>query len=182
MSMTVIEHIELGTAAASITFSSIPDTYTDLKILYSARTTTGQAGLLYRLNGVTSGYSNRHLEGNGSSASSFVRTTESSTNAGGTWGRLVSNGQDAAFTANTFSNVEIYIPNYTSTANKSISVDSVSENNATTAFSAIVAGSFTSSTAITSIAFALIQGDHAIGTSITLYGITAGSDGTTTVS
>jgi hypothetical protein len=34
-------------------------------------------------------------------------------------------------TSNTFSSTEIYIPNYTSSNNKSVSVDSVTENNAT---------------------------------------------------
>jgi hypothetical protein len=38
----------------------------------------------------------------------------------------------SAFTANTFSNQEIYIPNYTSSNYKSYSSDAVTENNATT--------------------------------------------------
>ena len=54
-------------------------------------------------------------------------------------------------TANTFANAEIYIPNYTSANQKSVSIDSVGENNATTAYATLASGLWTSTAAITSI-------------------------------
>jgi hypothetical protein len=58
-------------------------------------------------------------------------------------------------TANTFANVEVYIPNYTSTNQKSVSADAVSEQNATTAYMALTAQLWSNlTTAITSISVA----------------------------
>ena len=60
----------LGTAASSVTFSSIPQGYTDLRIVFNG--TSAAAGDLYiQFNGDTgSNYSVTNLYGNGSSASS----------------------------------------------------------------------------------------------------------------
>jgi hypothetical protein len=54
-------------------------------------------------------------------------------------------------TANTFGSASLTISNYTSSQNKSISSDSVSENNGTVGYQQIAAMSFTSSSAITSL-------------------------------
>lgn len=40
----------LGSAASSITFSSIPDTYTDLKVIFTGTTTLSGETLYYRFN------------------------------------------------------------------------------------------------------------------------------------
>jgi hypothetical protein len=77
----------------------------------------------------------------------------------------------ATSTANTFGNVAIYIPNYTSSNNKSISVDGVGENNATTAFADLYAGLWANSSAITSITLYNIISDFAEFSTATLYGI-----------
>ena len=67
----------LGSAAASVTFSSIPATYTDLVLVFTGKNTTGATyGLLLQYNGdTTSNYSSTLLWGNGSTASSFRYTT-----------------------------------------------------------------------------------------------------------
>lgn len=44
----------VGTATPSITFSSIPQTYTDLRIVFSGKSTTGLSSLILRLNNDTS--------------------------------------------------------------------------------------------------------------------------------
>jgi hypothetical protein len=184
--MQLIARQELTSAAASITFSSIPADYTDLLILMSLRdTSTGFNGLLaYRYNGVTSGYSGRVLFGSGSSVGSFAFTTVTSTPASGTWGRAANTGiNTSSQTANTFSNVSFYIPNYLSSVAKSASVDVVLENNGTESYQEIDALLSTLTSPITSIAFAPESGTGFVAnSSFTLYGITAGSDGIVAVS
>lgn len=175
MSMTVIEHIGVGSGgAASIEFTSIPATYTDLLLLVSPRgeSANNSRYLQMSINATaktTIAY--RWLNGSGSSANSYSATSDLiAVNAGNN-------------TASTFSNVSIYIPNYTSSNNKSISIDGVMENNNTYSQQTINAALWSNTAAITSIALELNgSDDFAQYSSATLYGITAGSDGTTTVS
>jgi hypothetical protein len=62
----------LGSASSSITFSSIPGTYTDLILVFvGAQTSTAQGDLQFRFNSDTgSNYSRTILSGNGTTASS----------------------------------------------------------------------------------------------------------------
>ena len=127
--------------AASITFSSIPSTYTDLLIRYTTRIDVGgQDVILLSLNGSTSSFSMKWLYGSGSAAGSVTTPT-----------RTVGIMGESGFTANTFSNGDIYIPNYTSSNYKSISADAVSENNGTTAVSGLFASLWSNTAAITQI-------------------------------
>lgn len=169
-SRTLIESQTLASAAASVTFSSIPATYTDLVVRVSARTT--EAGpnelMIYTLNGNTgSNYSVTTLIGNGSTAVSNRTTSAANIRAG--W----QDGDTA--TANTFGSAEIYIPSYKSTQNKPISNFSVAENNSGTTADTYInanAGLFRITDAITSIAFATINGNNfKIGSTFYLYGI-----------
>jgi len=67
---TPIASITLGTATATVTFSSIPQTYTDL-ILVGSLNTTASLDYSFRLNSDTTAiYSTTRLTGNGSAASS----------------------------------------------------------------------------------------------------------------
>jgi hypothetical protein len=69
---TPIATTTLGSAASSVTFSSIPSTYTDLILICNVKsTTTTNAYLRVRYNGDTANnYSITVLSGNGSAASS----------------------------------------------------------------------------------------------------------------
>lgn len=59
----------LGSAVASVTFSSIPQTYTDLVLIVNHSVTTGNPAIYGRFNSDTgSNYSRTLLLGNGSSA------------------------------------------------------------------------------------------------------------------
>jgi len=172
MTMTLIETKTLGAAAASIEFTSIPQDGTDLFVLLSLRTATDTSatGIQFRFNSSTTGYSFRRLFGSGSSVTS-------DTGAALLW----INGSTS--TANTFSNVSVYIPNYAGSTNKSYSNDGVSENNATQAFQGLVAGLWADTSAITSISIAEQAGGNlVIGTTASLYKITKGSDGIVTTS
>jgi hypothetical protein len=178
--MTLIEHIELGSAQSSITFSSIPTdgTYTDLKLVMSLR---GNAASVYndtylQFNGDTgSNYSMRRLYGTGSSAAT------DSLSSGSNYGR-VGSSVGANATANTFANVEVYIPNYTSSSAKSFASNGVTENNASAVFITLYADLWSGTSAISSITVTGLSTTLDQYSSATLYGITAGSDGTTTVS
>ncbi len=159
----IISHQKLDAAAANITFSGIPQIYTDLFILFSGRSDRGNAvfdNIRVMPNGATTGVSSRILYGSGSAASSFTEAYISGYTGGNT------------ATANTFGSSYIYIPNYTSNTQKSFSMDGVSENNGTAATQAISAGLWTGTDPITSLI--LDQGDGTnwlAGTSATLYGI-----------
>lgn len=155
--------------ASSIEFSSIPNTYTDLLIKVSARssrTAFQQDDLSYRFNNNSSSvYDYRQIRGSGSAVISTTPGTVTYNYAGQI--------NSSTSTSNTFSNVEIYIPNYTSSTNKSSSVDGVQENNQTEAYATLVANLWSSTAAITSIQLLLnINGTNFLQNSTaTLYGI-----------
>jgi hypothetical protein len=166
---TLIASSTVGSGgAANITFSSIPATYTDLCLVVSSRNTGSgvAAGAYLTLNTDTnfSNYSYRRIEGNGS-------TVSSQGSAGGNRPGGVDTGDSA--TANTFSNTQIYIPNYAGSTNKSYSIDSVSENNATTAIQHLIAGLWSNTSAINSIAFSDDTYNLAQYSTAYLYGISS---------
>ena len=130
--------------AANIEFASIPSTYTDLCVLLSLRTAGGGTGDTVRVqfNNSTSNFTVKDIEGDGSTVASASRTD-------GYIGYMNADGS----TASIFSNVCLYIPNYTSNNYKSYSVNKVSEQNSTTAYSEIIAGLWSDTAAITSLKF-----------------------------
>jgi hypothetical protein len=139
---TLIDKTTVGSGGvSSITFSSIPQTYTDLKLVCSTRSNVSQVYEIVRLNfnGLTTNQSSRWIEGSGSSATSATST------------RIDNFGTGNTATSSTFANTEFYIPNYTSSNFKSISGDGVGENNATFALSGLFASLWSSTAAITSI-------------------------------
>jgi len=160
---TLLETITVGAAeAASVTFNSIPQTgYTDLVVKVSTRSATSNFDYFLRFNGVTTNYSDRWLYGNGTAAASI-------TNSG-----IYIEGNRGTWTANTFSNTEVYIPNYTSANYKSVSVDTVTENNAADATALITAGLWSNTAAITSIAVFPGAGNIAQYSTFSLYGVSA---------
>ena len=159
---TLISSVTVGSGgAATIEFTSIPQTYTDLCVMASMRSLGSQAGIYIRPNGSTSNLSARKLYGDGVSAAS--NTTGSS---------IFSFGINyTGNTANTFSNMSIYIPNYTGSNYKSLSVDAVNETNATEAFSNFVAGLWSDTTAISSMTLLPESNSFAQYSTAYLYGI-----------
>ena len=143
---TLIEAITVGSGgSASVTFSSIPQTYTDLVLKASINVDAG--GPKLRFNGDTgSNYSEKLLYGNGSSAASASNS--------GTFFEWALQGINIA---NMFTSNDIYIPNYTSSNYKSVSVDNVQEANQTSVSAYLLAALWSDSAAITSIT-ALIGG------------------------
>ena len=136
--------VDSPSGASSIVFSSIPQTYTDLVLKISGRTNYGALfdDTVIEFNGVSTNISSRWLQGSGTAASS----SNSSTIA-----PIFEQGSTS--TAGVFSNTEIYIPNYTGSANKSFSIDNVTETNATTIYTRLIAGLWSNTSAITSITY-----------------------------
>jgi hypothetical protein len=146
--------------AATIEFTSIPSTYTDLCLVTSIReASTDSYTATIKFNSSGSSYSQRNVQGSGSSVSSASPTDI----------EMMINGSSS--TSNTFSNSSVYISNYTGSANKSVSVDSVTEANVTLAFARLGANLWSNTAAITSISIQTTTGNLAQHSTATLYGI-----------
>lgn len=150
---------------ASVTFSSIPSTYTDLVVKVSARSTSGAAfaGLVIAFNGSSANYTLKWLGDAGGGAVSYSQ---------GTFGyNHLFYIPGSAATASTFGNGEVYIPNYASSSyNKSLSADGANENNTAAIYQGISAGLWSSTAAINSLAFST-GGNLDQYSTFTLYGI-----------
>ena len=161
---TLIQKTTLNASAASITFSSIPQTFTDLVVKVSARgTTSALYGYLYvKLNSAVTNYSGKLLYADNATAGS---TAGSATilNPG-----LVTM---ATSTESTFASSEFYIPNYTSANYKSISSDAAGETNSTHAMLYLTGQLWSNTAAVTSIDLSPDSGNFAQYTSASLYGV-----------
>ena len=156
------------TPQSSITFSSIPQGYTDLIILTSLRSDRASAVrdiTRIQFNGDTAtNYSDKELYGTGSATSSASETTQTGARCG--------YPTATSATSNTFSNDVIYIPNYTSSNAKSFSADSTPETNATAQDTVLIAGLWSGTSAINSIKlYPQIGTAFIANTTATLYGV-----------
>ena len=167
---TLIEAKTLASSVASIDFTSIPATYTDLLLKYSARTdrASNQSDIYLQFNNNTSAvYSFKRIYGSGSGVASDGLTND-------TKGGLCGIAAGANATASTFANCEIYIPDYLSSNAKSFSTDAVSENNSTDALMGLYAGLSTATAAITSIKLQCFNASNFVtNSSFYLYGISS---------
>lgn len=163
---TLISSNVLSSSAASVTFSAIPSTYTDLVVRWSARSDAADVNDYFslRVNGITTSvYSLTNLTGDGSTAGS---TNLSSTSARA-YGCAGGNA-----TANTFGSGELYIPSYTASQNKPLGGYGANETNASSVFMGAVANLYRQTTAISSITLTILVGSNIVsGSSFYLYGI-----------
>ena len=167
---TLIASNTLGSSAASVTFSAIPNTFTDLVLRISTRTTNAGSwqNFPYIDFGSSQTQSTTMLAGNGSASKSRATT--------GTTGYLLNyddfEGSDSGGnTASTFDNIEVYIPNYTSTVQKPMSGYGVAENNTTKSYIQATALLSARTTAISTIRIYSDGQTFASGSSFFLYGI-----------
>lgn len=167
MAMTKVAEVVVGSSgSASIEFTGIAGTGKDLLVLGSFRTTTSSGanmrGAYIRFNGDTgSNYTVRRLNGIGSTAQSDVFASQTSL--------FIWDANDSGSTSNTFSNCLAYVPNYTSSVAKSVSGDDVTEANATFSIQQIVAGTWTGTSAITSLTVFPSSGNFAEFSTASLY-------------
>jgi hypothetical protein len=143
---TFIASQTVSSAVTSVTFSSIPQTYTDLSLVISGRSNFAAyyGGGTLRFNGDTGGnYSYKRIYGDTSVGSTGGTTT----------GIIDWDVNGAPTTANTFGNTQIYIPNYTGSNYKSCSLNYTVENNSADGINGMVAGLWSNTSAITSVTF-----------------------------
>jgi hypothetical protein len=164
---TLINSTTVGSGgASSVTFSSIPATYTDLVVKVSARdiaTGISWDNLRLAFNSISSGYSAKLLYGTSSTAASLSDT------AGTYFNSMYIDSADQ--TVNTFGNLEIFIPNYTSSNYKSVSWDGVIETNSAAALVYLGAGLLSNTAAISSMTFTPVTGNFVQYSTFSLYGI-----------
>jgi hypothetical protein len=170
-SRQLISSQTLGSAAASVTFSSIPSTYTDLVLKVSARTDNSGARDYFTVNF------------NGDSATNYSQTIIYTNNGSGAYSTASSSttalGAGYAFvdgsgaTANTFSNLEMYMPSYATTKTKPSSTFASAENNsASSVWLSSNANLYRSTSAISSMTFTPYTGGNFLaGSTFYLYGI-----------
>jgi hypothetical protein len=158
---TLISSVTVGSGgASSIDFTAIPQTYTDLLVKISARNDSG-GNLFVTFNSSSASFARRDLFAN-------VPTVGSSNSAD----NFIGASNDSTFTANTFSNSELYIPNYTGSTNKSYSSDTLNENNASVSNLRLLAGLWSNTSAITALSLNAGAGNNFVQyTTAYLYGI-----------
>jgi hypothetical protein len=154
----------LGSDTATVTFSGIPSTFTDVKLIASIRSSAAATNddMAIKFNGSTTGLSYRSLYGTGSAAASAS-------------GSVLYIGPATANTgtADSFASFEIYIPNYSGSTNKSYSSTTAEERNTTNSYIFAIAGLWSSTAAITSIEIYSIGASNLKANStFYLYGIT----------
>lgn len=154
-------------SSTTVTFSSIPSTYTDLILLFTARS-NGSSGYIFFNNQTApqTTYSQTFLYNAGSSVLSGRNTN--------TNGIIYFSINSTSATANTFSNVEIYIPNYSGSTNKCYSASIISEDNVATtgfAYQNAQAGLWTNTAAINAVSIISTSGNFVSGSRFDLYGI-----------
>jgi hypothetical protein len=144
--------------AANIDFTSIPNTYTDLLIKLSGRSTgSGDwEDLKIAFNGSTTDAQYRWLAVYGYSGS----TVGSNTANGNSNARLQGNVSAASATANTFGTWEMYVPNYAGSTQKSVSTDFASENNSTGTLLGFATNLWNQTTAINQVTIATSGGNN----------------------
>lgn len=163
----LIQTITVTTGGSvAIEFTSIPQTYKDLMLLISARSTSAldTSGVAFdmTINGVTTNRTARRIYGLSSSAGADAPATP----------RFGAAIPTSTATASTFGNLWAYFANYSGSTYKNYSVDSVAENNSTTLWeSDMSTGLWSTTDAITTIKFTLSNGNFAEFSSASLYGI-----------
>ena len=173
MSLTHIQTIELGSSQANITFNSVPQDYDDLVLFMSCR--SDQSGA----------YDNSNTRINDSGASRVILQGTGSSVTSSAGPDITLQWPAASATSNIFSNYSFYIFNYTASGiKKSISISGVTENNSTSAIQLLAAILTDTTAAVTTIVVDAPggSGNFVSGSSISMYGITAGGDGTVTTS
>jgi hypothetical protein len=151
----------LGTAG-TITFSSIPATYTDLRLVITGITSSATI-LTLRINGDTAtNYSHTYIQGNGTAVTSSRATSDTSID--------FHNVQVTSTTLPFFASADFF--SYAGSTNKTVLMNMNLDKNGSGEVDTRV-GLWRSTSAITSLLIEPNAGNLAIGTTATLYGIKA---------
>jgi hypothetical protein len=161
---SLIKTYTLTSATASFDFTSIPSSFTDLCLKISSRDTSASitSNCYLKFNASTTGYTDLLLYGTGTA----VGTLTTSTTGLFYW----YNVGDSA-TASTFSNTQIYIPNYASGNKKNVMIECTAENNGSQGYTIFDAGLWTGTAPINQITITPSSGNFKTYSSASLYGI-----------
>jgi hypothetical protein len=164
---TLIASTTLSSTASTITFSSIPSTYTDLVILASVKTNQPSnndgAYALLSLNGTsTANTGGRYCFTDAGVSSYSAQTGYSAPNWVLGWG----SGSDSGWSCSTY-----YLYNYASTPFKSIRTDTWQEASTQFMRNGMTAGFFDDSSAINSVTINSALGSYIAQSTMYLYGI-----------
>ena len=147
----------LGSAASTITFSSIPNTYTDLRLVFRRIESSGSQSVLWFNGDTANNYSYTTIYGSGSSAASYRGSLTIPLHIGGG--------------ANTFYTIDFF--SYTASVNKSVLI-TINEDNNGSGYTGATVGLWRNTSAINQIQLSTNgSGSWATGTTATLYGIKA---------
>jgi len=159
----LIKHTTVGSGGvATITFTSIPQTYTDLKLFISLRSTRvaqNNDDVFVDFNASTADQVTKYIQSDGSGIGSFTDTR---------MGVLI---PGSTATALIWGIGEMYIPNYTVAVNKASMMDAFMENNTTQSYGRVSGFNWNQTTAITEIKLTCADGLFVEYSSATLYGI-----------
>lgn len=150
----------LSSIAASVTFSSIPGTYTDLILVASTANNSGATNLRLQFNGDTAtNYSSTRIYGDGSSATSDRTSTAVSMSVG-----------IIGASSTEFGVFTLQIQNY---ANTTTYQTVLARAGYASGYVTLTAGLWQSNAAVTSVLVNSSGADFVVGSTFTLYGILA---------
>jgi hypothetical protein len=164
---TPIATTTLGSNTTTVTLSSIPSTYTDLRVVIVPASSSGTNGIRMRINGDTgTNYSATYLGGNGSSAASARDTSDSNMQISWYIGIDTTLGK------------QIYTLDFMNYSNATTYKTILIRNSAAAAAVEGNVGLWSSTSAINSLSFNIntfgsSTGDFITGSTFTLYGIAA---------
>jgi hypothetical protein len=164
---TLISSVTVGSGGqVALEFTSIPQTYTDLCLAYSIRTTEVEVNNWGKLtfNNIA-GTSNNvlFLRGNGTNVATSTGLSSDFMRG------IIANG--TLSTGSTFGSNSVYIPNYTSSNQKVAAASGAMENNASDHYRVTSTSRLTNTSAITSIELTAYAGNFVQYTTAYLYGI-----------
>ena len=158
--VTLISTVTLTTTATTISFTSIPGTYTHLRLIYQGKVTSGYGNFFLRFNADTgANYDLQTMDGVGATASAG-QTFATNYISMGLIGGIVGGGT-------------IDIPNYKGTTLDKIAIGQGYMTYGTSSGQMIVlnhGGRWRNTSAITQLDFTCDAGDFQAGTVVTLYG------------
>ena len=162
----LIQAQTLTSSAASVTFSSIPATYTDLTLRTSIRldSTAPNTYINFNNDSATTRWSTTYFRGNGSTVVSN-RSTDSNE-------AYIINANVSTSTASTFSNNEIYIPSYSISSTRQTSTFSAQESDTASALTTFTSAYYNTSATVSAVKLLPNGGVNFVsGSSFYLYGI-----------
>lgn len=159
--LVCLERIEPNSAGA--TFLNIPQGYTDLNLIISTRYTTIQSDMFLVFNDDTStNYSSTYVQNAGGTSAGPGRFSN-------TGGLFVGGISGSGYAADSFSSVNVLIPDYKTSNFKQVIVTCAAENSTATPGNLFfIASLWRGTSAINKIG---IGGSHLVGSSFTLYGL-----------